>query len=291
MDVLGYGLAGRALAGVRQWSVGFLSAIVHGLVFSIYRKSHKKIHYFVFVLNFIRQSFEGTVFMKKRKLPSIGIFLFLVLWPSFTWLSNAYSQTDSNNGIQPLLQLDGQSIHGLIPASIQPLILSKEIEQFLQKLESAPPNWTQLRHSDITQQSERLFQFNRQRDKARAAKNAILEKPIAFLWEGILRQYLPEYQGFSLALGPELTNTSWGTIRFKPIALPDYLVAVPSLDLRKELLARQKKGEHMEIMVLCIGTLVPDESLIYGFSHEDHQEGMILPVVSVQNIVYILKPS
>jgi hypothetical protein len=275
MDVLGYGLAGRALAGIRQWSVGFLSAIVHGLVFSIYRKSHKKIHYFVFVLNFIRQSFEGTVFMKKRKLPSIGIFLFLVLWPSFTWLSNAYSQTDSNNGIQPL----------------QPLILSKEIEQFLQKLESAPPNWTQLRHSDITQQSERLFQFNRQRDKARAAKNAILEKPVAFLWEGILRQYLPEYQGFSLALGPELTNTSWGTIRFKPIALPDYLVAVPSLDLRKELLARQKKGEHMEIMVLCIGTLVPDESLIYGFSHEDHQEGMILPVVSVQNIVYILKPS
>jgi hypothetical protein len=228
--------------------------------------------------------------MKRRKPLSIGIILFLVFWPPFLWLSNAYSQTDSNNGVQPLFELDGQSTHDLLPASIQPLILSGEIEQFLQKLESTPPNWAQLRHSDITQQSERLFKFNRQRDKARAAKNTILEKPIAFLWAGILRHYLSEYQGFSLALGPELTNTSWGTIRFKPIDLPDYLVAVPSLELRKELLVRQKQGEHIEIMVLCIGALVPNESLIYGFSHGGHQEGMILPVVSVQNILYILKP-
>lgn len=228
--------------------------------------------------------------MKRRFFPSIGIFLFFVFWPSFPWLSNVYSQTDSNKGVQPLLQLDGDPIHGLIPASIQPLILSREMEQFLQKLESVPPHWTQLRHPDITQQSERLFQFNRERDKARAAKNAILKQPIAFLWAGILRHYLPEYQGFSLALGPELTNTSWGTIRFKPMDLPDYLVAVPSLELRKELLVRQKQGEQIEIMVLCIGTLVPNESVIYGFSHDGHQEGMILPVVSVQNILYILKP-
>ena len=230
--------------------------------------------------------------MKRRKFPSIGIFLFfIVFWHHFPCLSNIYSQTDSNKGVQPLLELDGQSIHDLIPASSQPLILSKEIEQFLLKLESVPPNWTQLRHSDITQQSERLFQLNRQRDKARAAKNALLEKPIAFLWAGILRQYLPAYQGFSLALGPELTNTSWGIIRFKPIDLPDYLVAVPSLVLGKELLVRQKQGERIEIVVICIGTLVPDESLIYGFSHDGHQKGMILPVVSVQNILYILKSS
>ena len=229
--------------------------------------------------------------MKRRIFPAIGIFLFLVIWPPFPWLSNVYSQNDSINGVQPLLELDGQSIHGLIPASIQPLIFTGEIEQFLQKLESVPPNWTQLRHSDITQQSERLFQFNRQRDKARAAKNAILEKPIAFLWAGILRQYLPEYQGFSLALGPELTHTSWGIIRFKPINLPDYLVATPSLDVRKQLLTQQEQGELLEIVVVCIGTLVPDESLIYGFSHDGHQKGMILPVVSVQNILYILKPS
>ena len=229
--------------------------------------------------------------MKRRKLPSIGIFLFFVFWPPFLWSSNVYSQTDSNIGIQPLLQLDGRSIHSLISASIQPLIHSREIEQFLQKLEGPPPDWTQLRHSDITQQSERLFQFNRQRDDARAAHNAILKKPIAFLWAGILRHYLPEYQGFSLALGPELTHTSWGIIRFKPINLPDYLVATPSLDVRKQLLTQQEQGELIEIVVVCIGTLVPNESLIYGFSHDGHQKGMILPVVSVQNILYILKPA
>jgi hypothetical protein len=229
--------------------------------------------------------------MKKRICTSIGIFLLFVFWLPFPWSSNVYSQTDSTNGIQPLLELNSQSIHDLIPPSIQPLILSGEIEQFLEKLEGVPPNWTQLRHFDITQQSERLFQLNRKRDQARAAKNAMLEKPIAFLWAGILRQYLSEYQGFSLALGPELTNISWGIIRFKPIDLPDYLVAVPSLALRKELLVRQKQGEQIEIMVICIGTFVPNESLIYGFSHDGEQKGMILPVVSVQNILYILKPS
>jgi hypothetical protein len=227
--------------------------------------------------------------MKKRIFPSIGIFLFFVFWPPFPWLSNVYSQPASNDGVQPLLELDGQSIHDLIPASIQPLILSPEIEQFLHELEGAPPDWTQLRHSDITKQSERLFRFNRQRDKTRAAKNAILEKPIAFLWTGILRQYLPEYQGFFLALGPELTHTSWGIIRFKPINLPDYLVATPALDVRKQLVTQQEQGEVIEIVVVCIGTLVPDESLIYGFSHDGDHKGMILPVVSVKNILYILK--
>jgi hypothetical protein len=262
------------------------------LFFLFTGKYQKKIHHFPFFLNLIRQSFEGAWLMKRRKFPSIGIFLFfIVFWHHFLWLSNAYSQTHSNNGVQPLLELDGQSIHDLIPASIQPLILSGEIEQFLQKLENTPPDWTQLRHSDITQQSERIFQYNRQRDKARAGRNPMLEKPVAFLWAGILRQYLPEYEGFSLALGPELTMTSWGTIRFKPIDLPDYLVAVPSLALREELLVRQKQGARIEIVVICIGTLVPDESLIYGFSHDGHQKGMILPVVSIQNILYILKPS
>lgn len=229
--------------------------------------------------------------MKKRICPPIGIFLFFVFWPPFPWSSNVYSQTDSTNGIQPLLELKNQSIHDLIPASIQPLIFSGEIEQFLENLEGVPPNWTQLRHFDITQQSERLFQFNRKRDKARTAKNAMLEKPIAFLWAGVLRHYLREYQGFSLALGPEVTHTSWGIIRFKPITLPDYLVATPSLEVREQLLTQQKQGEVIEIVVVCIGTLVPDESLIYGFSHDGEQKGMILPVVSVQNILYILKPS
>jgi len=229
--------------------------------------------------------------MRTSKFYPIGLLLVLACGWSFQGFSTAYSQTSTSKGIQPLLELGEQSIHSIIPAGIQPLIFPQEIEPFLQKLEGTPPDWMQLRHTDITEQSERLFQFNRERDTARADKHAILQQPIAFLWAGILRQYLPDYQGFSIALGPELTKTSWGIIRFKPVDLPDYLVAIPTPDLRTHLLGRQKAHEPIEIVIVCIGTLIADESLIYGFSHDGHHDGMILPVVSVQKMMYILKPA
>lgn len=234
---------------------------------------------------------EESLIMKRRLFPSAVILLFCVSWFHFQGISNVYSEIDINNGIQPLLELSGQPLHVLVPESTRPLIFVKEMEQFLQKLEGRPPDWTQLHHFDITEQSERLFRLNRHRDEARTAQNSLLQQPIAFLWAGFLRQYLPEYQGFSLALGPVLTPTSWGIIRFKPIGLPDYLVAIPSPAFRKQLLTRQQQGEQIEIMVLFIGTLTPNESLIYAFSHDGHEDGMILPVVSIQNIMYILKPS
>ncbi len=227
--------------------------------------------------------------MKREIFQSIGILLFFAFFYGFQGLSNVYSQTATHDGIQPLIELHGRSLHDLIPSSGQPLVFAQEIEEFLERLEGAPPDWTQLGHSNMTEQSERLFQFNRQRDEARTARSSLINESIAFLWGGMLRQYLPEYQGFSLALGPELTNTSWGIIRFKPLDLPDYLVAIPSLSLREQLLARQKKGEQIEIMVVFIGTLISNESLIYAFSHESQEDGMILPVVLVQKILYILK--
>ncbi len=231
--------------------------------------------------------------MKKNIFPIRGVilFLFLLFGNPFHGLSNVYGQTDTLPGIQPLLELAGQSIQALLPASLRPLVDVKEMEAFLQELEGMPPDWTQLRHSDLTEQSKRLFQLNRQRDKTRMDQHSLLHQPVAFLWSGTLRQFLPEYQGFSLALGPERTPTSWGIIRFKPRELPDYLIAVPSPALRHKLLARQQAGEHIEIIVVFIGTLIPDESLIYAFSHDGHQEGMILPVVFIQNVMYILETS
>lgn len=230
--------------------------------------------------------------MKRTIFPIRGIFLFLLLLVGnpFHGPSTVYGQTDTS-GIQPLLELGDQSIQALLPESLRPLIVAKEIERFLQELEGMPPDWTQLRHSDLTEQSERLFTLNRQRDEVRIAQHSLLHQPVAFLWSGTLRHFLPEYQGFSLALGPEFTPTSWGIIRFKPSELPDYLVAVPSPALLEKLLARQQVGEHIEINVVFIGTLIPDESLIYAFSHDEHKKGMILPVVFVQNIMYILKTS
>ncbi len=230
-------------------------------------------------------------FVKQQLSQFMRILACVLMWTAFQDPSHVHSQSDTNYGIQPLLELEGQSIQTFIPSSIQPLIISEEIELFLQELEHEPPDWTQLQHPDMTEQSERLFQFNRTRDKARSKENALMEQSVAFLWTGMLRQYLPKYHGFSLALGPELTQSSWGIIRFKPINLPDYLVAIPPPAMRKDLLSRQQQGEQLEIVVVCVGTLIPDESLIYAFSHDDHNDGMILPVVSIQNLMYFLKAS
>ena len=228
--------------------------------------------------------------MTLRGFKFIGGIAFLIFCVPFYTPSDVLSQSDDRKGIQPLFALNGRALHELISPSAQPLIFVSEIQQFLETLETEPPVWSQLHHSDIREQSERLFQFNRQRDSARATKKS-LEQPIAFLWTGILRQYLPEFKGFSLALGPEYTKTTWGIVRFKPVDLPDYLVAVPSLELGKHLIKRQKGGEQIEVLVICIGTLISDESIIYGFSHDDGHSGMILPVVSVQTMMYILNPS
>ncbi len=227
--------------------------------------------------------------MKSRYL--LTLLSFLACGTPFFSPFPAWSQTKDSIGIQPLQKIREMPIHKLIPPSVSPLFSAHEMEHFLQRLEGTPPNWTQQHHADITKQSENLFQFNRQRDAARRTKKEILAQPIAFLWTGILRQFLPEYEGFSLALGPKLTATSWGTIRFKPGILPDYLIAIPTSETRKELLIRQQQGEQIEITIVCIGTLIPEESVIYAFSHDSPHEGMILPVVSIQRLLYVLQPS
>jgi hypothetical protein len=227
-------------------------------------------------------------FMKKSQTPILCILAFLNIWAVFLAPEPVSGQPPLANGIQPLIQLEHRPLYQLIPLNIRPLLLPQEQEQFLQELEGLPPDWHTLQNLDHTEQSERLFQLNRERDEARLVHKNILQQPIAFLWSGILRQYLPEYQGFSVALGPELTYTSWGIVRFKPMGLPDYLVAIPSLESAGQLLVRQQKGEQIEIGIIFIGTLVTDESLIYGFSHDGREEGMILPVVQIQDIRYFL---
>lgn len=195
------------------------------------------------------------------------------------------------DGIQSLVVLANQKPHDLIPPGVRPLLLPEEQEQFLQELEGSPPEWPTLYSTDQTIQSERLFQFNRLRDEARLSQDTLLNQPLAFLWTGILRQYLQEYPGFSVALGPELIPTSWGIIRFKPMDLPNYLVAVPPPELTTHLQDRQKEGERIEVGILLMGKLIPDESLIYAFSHDEEEEGMIMPVVSIQRILYFLQSS
>lgn len=210
------------------------------------------------------------------------------LWIGLQFPDQVSGQPPMAKGIQPLIQLESQSLHQLIPKNIRPLLLPKEQEQFLQELEGQPPDWHTLQSLDHTEQSERLFQLNRARDETRLIHKDILQQPIAFLWSGLLRRYMPEYQGFLVALGPELTSTSWGIVRFKPMGLPDYLVAIPSLESAKQIQSQQQKGEQIAIGVLFFGTLVADESLIYSFSHDQKGDGMILPVVQIEDVRYFI---
>lgn len=198
-------------------------------------------------------------------------------------------QSPLANGIQPLVQLEQHSVHHLIPMNTRPLLLPQEQEQFLMELEGRPPDWQAFRGLDLPEQSERLFQLNRERDEARLMHQSLLQHRVAFVWAGLLRRYLPEHGGFLVALGPEHTSTSWGLIRFKPMGLPDDLIAIPSPEMTKQLLIQQQNGEQIEIGVLFLGTLIADESLIYTFSHDQKEKGMILPVVQIEDMGYFLK--
>lgn len=228
--------------------------------------------------------------MEKIQNPLLYILVLFNLCAGLQFPDQVSGQPPMAKGIQPLIPLESQSLHQLIPRNVRPLLLPEEQEQFLQELEGHPPDWPALQSLDHTEQSERLFQLNRARDENRLIHKNILQQPIAFLWSGFLRTYMPEYQGFSVALGPELTSTSWGIVRFKPMGLSDYLVAVPSLESVKQFRLQQQNGEQIAIGVLFFGILVADESLIYSFSHDQKGDGMILPVVQIEEVRYFLKP-
>jgi hypothetical protein len=42
------------------------------------------------------------------------------------------------------------------------------------------------------------------------------------------------------------------------------------------------------VTVAMTGRLIPEESIIYDFAHEEPGQGMIMPVVRVQRIDYLL---
>ncbi len=91
-------------------------------------------------------------------------------------------------------------------------------------------------------------------------------------------------------MGPEFTQTTWGLVRFKPLQLPNEMVAVPSPVLLRSLQERIERGEPREIGILFTGTLLPWESIIYAFSHDGLEQGMVMPVVQIDGVRYFLHP-
>lgn len=194
---------------------------------------------------------------------------------------------DPPAGIQPLESLPhdralftGEPIRTLLTAADQ--------ERFLNELEKQPPDWDLLHDPPGEELGARLFDFNRQRDAVREG-HPLLGQRVAFWWSGVLGEYQEARRGFSVVMGPEFTRTTWGLVRFKPLQLPHELVAVPSADGLRTLLDRHAKGEPVEIGILFTGTLIPWESIIYAFSHDGTDQGLIMPVVQVDGVRYFFR--
>jgi hypothetical protein len=176
-----------------------------------------------------------------------------------------------------------------LPADTHLLHEPAAIEQFLEALDGAPPDWAALHGAHGDRHDESLFALNRERDRLRAGRKALAER-ITFLWDGVLSSYIQDKSSFLVAIGPEVIPTKWGLVRFKPESLPAELVMVPPADLREPLQARVARGESVKVVVAMTGRLVPDEALIYDFAHEDPGQGMIMPMVRVERIDYLMPP-
>lgn len=190
-------------------------------------------------------------------------------------------------GIRPLLVAERSALRSILPAGTQLLHEPAAIEKFLEMLDGAPPEWGIVYGPHGTGHGDRLFALNRLRDSLRAGRE-VLTQEVTFFWSGELSSSDPSSGGFRVAIGPKVIPTRWGLVRFKPDSLPSALVAVPSPSLRRSLQERIANGERVELEVAMTGRLVPDESIIYDFAHEEPGQGMVMPVVRVERIDYLI---
>jgi hypothetical protein len=192
-------------------------------------------------------------------------------------------------GTRPLLTIAHQDLHSILPPDCRILVDPSSIEQFLDALDRNPPDWNLIYgqgHHDPGL-DERLFMLNRERDAKRAG-NPALTQLITFIWFGELSRYDAEAGGFRVALGPKLTPTRWGVVRFKYDDLQGELIAQASAALRAKLEQRFARSEAVDIIVAMTGRLIPDESVVYDFSHDQEGLGVVMPIVKVGRLDYLL---
>ncbi|MFM8551472.1 MAG: hypothetical protein ACKOCD_04040 [Nitrospiraceae bacterium] len=192
------------------------------------------------------------------------------------------------SGARPLLVVERDKLQSILSSGTHLLVDTHAIEHFLDELDGAPPDWAAVYgqgHHDPGH-DDRLFALNRERDARRAGRPA-LQRRVTFLWPGELSGYDPKTGGFSVALGPKFNPTKWGVVRFKAENLPSNLTAIPNPSLRETLRRRFEKGQKIEIEVAMTGRLIPEESLVYDFSHEEEGKGLIMPVVRIERVDFL----
>ncbi|MEX5215059.1 MAG: hypothetical protein NW703_12935 [Nitrospiraceae bacterium] len=191
--------------------------------------------------------------------------------------------------VRPLRTDPLSKVEKLLPQETHVLIDAPAIEAFLEALDQSPPDWRILYgqgHHDPAF-DERLLLFNRARDDRRAGREA-LNWRVAFVWAGQLTAYDPYSASFAVAIGPSVILTKWGLVRFKPDDLPGNLSAVPNPRTRATLRRKLEKGQTIDVLVVMSGKLIPEESIIYDFSHDEEGMGVVMPVVRIEQIDYLL---
>jgi hypothetical protein len=192
-------------------------------------------------------------------------------------------------GARPLLTITRKDLSTILPPDYRILIDPHSIEQFLDALDGTPPDWGMVYghgHHD-PDHDERLFALNRERDAKREGKEA-LQWTVVFLWSGELSRYEPMEDRFSVAIGPIFTSTRWGVVRFKAEDLPGNLFVIPDVDQRDILRRQVETGQKVDIEIAMMGRLVPEESLVYDFSHDEEGLGLIMPIVRIERVEYLL---
>ncbi len=193
-------------------------------------------------------------------------------------------------GTRPFLTITRKNLSTVLPPDCHVLIDPHSIGRFLDALDGNPPDWGLVYghgHHDPGL-DERLFTLNRERDERRAGKKA-LQWTVAFFWSGELSRYEPTVGGFSIAIGPIFTATRWGMVRFKAEDMPGNLMVIPDPSQREALRRKLDNGEKIEVDVAMTGRLIPEESIIYDFSHDQEGLGIIMPVVRIEQIDYLAR--
>lgn len=191
----------------------------------------------------------------------------------------------------PLLVRQSADLETILPPGTHLLIEAPAIERFLEELDGAPPDWAIVYghgHHDPGH-DDRLFSLNRERDALREGKPA-LQWPVSFVWPGELSRFDSVQEGFSVAVGPKFNFTRWGIVRFKPEEVPTNLVAVPDASTRATLLRELERKQAIDIIVVMTGRLVPQESIVYDFSHDEERVGLVMPIVRIERLDYVLVP-
>ena len=194
-------------------------------------------------------------------------------------------RSEDVTGLRPLRTIPLTRLDSILPVGTHVLVERNAIEAFLVALEGAPPDWATVYghgHHDLGH-DERLFNLNRERDAVREG-NSVLNWYVAFVWPGELSQFDPTTKSYAVAVGPEFNSTPWGMVRFKPEEFPSNLRVSPDKKLAGRISRSLAKHEKVEVLVVMAGVLIPSESVIYDFSHDQEGVGLIMPVVRVAQV-------